>query len=167
MKVALIGASGAGKSKVGRLLAPRLGVELIDVDAVVEERAGRKISEIFAEYGEPTFRALEADATVEALSQDAVVSLGGGAPMTPKVADALRRHPHVVWLRVTPEEAADRVGHDARRPMLGDDPLAALTAMIERRTPAYAELATQTIDSAGLMPADKVELIVEALGAQE
>lgn len=64
--IALIGISGAGKSKIGRTLAARLGVDLLDVDAEVERRQGRTIADIFATDGEAAFRAAESDVCVEA-----------------------------------------------------------------------------------------------------
>lgn len=74
----LVGAPGAGKSSVGRLLARRLDTEFIDTDALIVERAGKPVSDIFIEDGEPHFRTLEADALREALTRSgAVVSLGG------------------------------------------------------------------------------------------
>ena len=77
--VVLVGLPGAGKSKVGRLLAERLGVDHIDTDALVVEREGRPIADIFATDGEAAFRVMETEAVADALTHDAVVSLGGGA----------------------------------------------------------------------------------------
>ena len=77
--VVLIGLPGAGKSKVGRLLADRLGIAHIDTDALIVERAGRPIADIFATDGECAFRALETEAVAAALRAEGVVSLGGGA----------------------------------------------------------------------------------------
>lgn len=101
--VALVGTSGAGKTTIGRLLAERFGVAFVDVDAEIERRTGLEIRQIFAFHGEQHFRNLERDVTVDALARPGVVSLGGGAPMTRGVADALRRHRNVVWLQVDPE----------------------------------------------------------------
>lgn len=160
--VALVGTSGAGKSTIGRLLADRLGVAFVDVDAEIERAAGRSIREIFAEHGEPHFRALERDHTVAALAAPGVVSLGGGAPMTPAVADALRRHPHVVWLQVDPAEAARRVGRDPGRPLLGQDDVAAtLAAMLATRGPVYADVASLVVDTTGRPAAEVVAAIAE------
>lgn len=162
-RAALIGASGAGKSTVGALLARRWDCPLIDVDAVVEHQAGQSIAAIFEREGEAGFRAREASATVTALREDAVVSLGGGAPMTTAVADALRDCPLVVWLRVAATDAAARVGHDPLRPLLsGDDVEATLRGMLEQREPTYAALATLTIDTHGLSAEQVADAIDEA-----
>lgn len=165
-RAALIGASGAGKSTVGALLAQRWGCPLIDVDAEVEREAGVNIATIFEREGEAGFRAREASATVDALNGDAVVSLGGGAPMTPAVADALRACPLVVWLRVAAPDAAARVGRDPLRPLLaGDDVEATLRTMLKRREPTYAALATLTIDTHGLSAEQVADAIDEALAS--
>ena len=162
--VALIGISGAGKSKVGRALADRLGAPLVDVDAEVERRTGRSIADLFASDGEPAFRALERDVTIDALARPGVVSLGGGAPMTPAVAAALRHGVHVVWLRVSPEVAASRVDGDVQRPLIGGhDALAKLQRMLHERGAVYADLATQVVDAdSGDLDA-KVDAILASL----
>ena len=165
--VALIGASGAGKSKIGRLLAARLGVPIIDVDAEIEAASGREIREIFDTDGEAAFRALERDATLAALARPGVVSLGGGAPMTPAIADALRDMPHVVWLRVSPEVAASRIGSDPRRPLLRDNALKKLMAMIASRTPTYASVCSHVVDADLDDLEGKVDLIVSLIEAVE
>ncbi len=164
--IALIGTSGAGKSTVGPLLAARLGVPFVDVDAEVERVAGRPIREIFASDGEAAFRASERDLTLAALAAPGVVSLGGGAPMTPAVAEGLAGH-HVVWLRVSPEVAAARVGVDRLRPLLGADTLATLRRMLAERGGVYAALATATIDTDALDPAGAAEAVLGALSEPE
>ena len=84
----LIGPPGAGKSTVGPLLAALLGAEFAETDALVEEAAGKPVSDIFIADGEPAFRDLERTAVAEALRQHpGIVSLGGGA-----VVPRLLRH---------------------------------------------------------------------------
>ena len=88
--VILIGPMGVGKSAVGRLLAQRLGVAFADGDEVVVDREGRVISDIFIDQGEPYFRAVEREVTLELLStHTGVLALGGGAPMQEEVGAAL------------------------------------------------------------------------------
>ena len=74
--IALIGLSGSGKSTVGLFLAERLGLPHLDVDLVLEQREGRTIREIFDTDGEPYFRALEREITIELLDAPGVLSLG-------------------------------------------------------------------------------------------
>ena len=92
LPIVLIGLPGAGKSKVGRLLAGRLGVPHVDTDDLIVEREGRAISDIFATDGESAFRLMETVAVADALSRRAVVSLGGGAAATDAVRDLPAGH---------------------------------------------------------------------------
>ena len=156
--VALAGVSGAGKSTVGPLLAARLGVRFVDVDATVVEAEGRSIPDLFAAEGEPYFRSVEARLTGEALAAgDVVVALGGGAPMTPSVRAALAEA-DVVWLRVDPGTAAGRTGADANRPLLAGRPaVEALTDLVARRAATYAAVATWVVDTDGRDPVDVVD----------
>lgn len=157
--VALIGLPGSGKSTVGPRLARRLGVPHLDVDHVLEQRQGRSIAEIFASDGEAHFREIERDLTLELLASPGVLSLGGGAPMTPAIAQALAGHP-VVWLQVTPEQAARRVGRGRSRPLLaGEAPLDRLRRLLEERGPTYDHLATITVDTSNATTAEVVETI--------
>ena len=142
--IVLVGAPGSGKSTVGRLLAADLDRDFVDVDTLIEERAGKPIAEIFAEDGEPAFRALEEAATLEQLGQDAVVSLGGGAVLSARVRAALNGH-HVIWLRVSAGQAADRVGLNAARPLLLGNVRGRLIQLLAQRAPLYAEVATVEI----------------------
>ena len=81
----LYGPPGSGKSTIGRLLAARLDLPFTDLDAVIVETDGRSIPQIFAEEGEPGFRAREKQALVDmgALPRH-VVALGGGALLNPE-----------------------------------------------------------------------------------
>lgn len=79
-RIVLTGFMGAGKSTVGALLAKKLAWEFVDADAVIEARAGKTIAAIFAEQGEPAFRALEAEAIRDLCRREKLVlALGGGA----------------------------------------------------------------------------------------
>ena len=164
--IALIGAPGSGKSTVGALLAERLGVGFIDVDAAIEAHDGRMIREIFAEDGEPAFRALEREATLALLAAGGVVSLGGGAPLTPEIADALAGDGvETVWLQVDARNAAQRIGLDDGRPLLAGGGLrATLIKLMNQRTPVYAGTARHHVDTSGRAPAEIVDDIVAALG---
>ena len=85
-KAVLIGLPGSGKSTIGRRLAKAMGCALIDTDAVIEERSGRTIAEIFAAEGESGFRRIEEQVIREALgNHDGILSLGGGARHWPAI----------------------------------------------------------------------------------
>ena len=91
--IALIGFMGTGKTTVGRLVAEQLKFELLDTDALIEQRSGKKIAEIFAQNGEPAFRQLESQLVHELASRDkTVISTGGGLPTNPANLANLKTH---------------------------------------------------------------------------
>lgn len=129
--LSLTGMMGSGKSTVAAELARLLGRRLVDTDAVVERRAGRPVAAIFAERGEGAFRAMERE-VVRGLSGPVVVALGGGAFCDPDSALHLLRQGPVVFLDVSPAEAARRIGDGAGRPLAG-----AWEELLRRRLPLY------------------------------
>lgn len=158
--VVVIGPPGVGKSTVARGLAERLGRRLVDTDALVEEREGRSISDLFVESGEDHFRAAEREAVLDSLGEDGIVlALGGGAPMIPDVTRALVGHT-VLFLDVGIADAAKRIGFDKSRPLLSVNPRQSWIKTMEARRPTYESLATHRVDTAG-RGAD--EVVAEAL----
>lgn len=154
LPIVLVGLPGAGKSKVGRLLARDLDVPHIDTDAMIVERTGRSIAEIFASEGEAIFRLLEARAVADALEREAVISLGGGAVVTEAVRDRLAGHT-VVYIDATHDELLRRTGSRRHRPLLVEDPSAVLCRLREEREPYYQAVATLVVPS-GPGPASDV-----------
>lgn len=169
--VVMIGPPGSGKSKVGRILAAGLGVDVRDTDADIEASAGKPVSEIFVDDGEPRFRELEREAVLAALAEHGgVLSLGGGAVMNPATQEALEKYAaeggHVVFLDVPLAIAAQRVGMNQARPLLLGNPRAQWQKLMTQRRPTYERLATLTIVSSE-RPGERVaEEIVEALGLE-
>lgn len=162
-KVVLVGPMGAGKSTVGRLLAQRWGATVRDTDADVEATAGKPVSEIFVDEGEPVFRALERTAVATALAEhDGVLSLGGGAVLDPSTRALLAGH-QVVFLRVGFEDAVRRVGSGSGRPLLLGNLRSRVKQLLEERTPVYEEVATLVVDTDGLTPAQVAEIIDKEL----
>jgi shikimate kinase len=159
--VVLVGAPGSGKSTIGAMLAERLGVTFRDVDTVIVERAGKSITEIFADDGEAVFRALEEQITAELLPLPGVLSLGGGAILSPVTRAALRGH-HVVWLKVGLAQSVKRVGLDTARPLLLGNVRGRLLKLLNERTPLYAEVATEVVDTDHSNPTEIVEMIMTA-----
>ncbi|MBO3747936.1 shikimate kinase [Streptosporangiaceae bacterium NEAU-GS5] len=159
----LIGPPGSGKTTVGRLLAERLGVGFRDTDTDVEDKAGKSVSDVFVDDGEERFRELEATAVRDALSgHDGVLSLGGGAVLSPLTQELLAGH-HVVYLQVGLDQAVRRVGLAAARPLLVLNPRSRLRTLMEERRPIYERLAAITIATDDHEPDDIVAEIVKGL----
>ena len=131
---------GAGKSTLGPELAERLGRPFVSVDAVVEERTGSAVVELFAERGQEAFRELEERVAIESLTRrlPAVIELGGGALGAEPTRIALAEHAFTVLLETTPEQAWERVSPDGRP--LAHDPEEFRT-LFEERTPLYEAVA--------------------------
>lgn len=148
--IILVGLPGAGKSTVGQLVAEKLARTFLDFDKEIERREGMPITQIFGERGEAAFRQLERSLTEE-LQQfgNMVLSPGGGWIKIPEVVSLLRPPGIMIYLRVRPEVAIQRLGGGAGRPLLsGPDPMAAMKALFEERKAAYMaadlEVGTET-----------------------
>ena len=141
--LALIGLMGAGKTAVARVLGERLGVAVADLDAYIEAAEGCGIGELFEREGEGYFRRREGEVLRQALAAGArVVACGGGVVLDPAHRALLREHCHVVWLEVSPAEAARRIGEAGGRPLLAGAPARdRLEALLSERGPLYAEVA--------------------------
>jgi len=163
--IVLVGAPGSGKSTVGALLAARLGVPFRDVDAVIVERIGKSITEIFIDDGEAAFRALEEQLTAELLPLPGVLSLGGGAVLSATTRAALRDH-RVIWLRVGLAQSVKRVGLDTARPLLLGNVRGTLRKLLDERAGLYREVSTQAIDTDNAIPAEIVKMIMNAHAVQ-
>ena len=164
-RILLVGMMGAGKTTVGRALARRLGYPYLDSDEQVERQVGSTVPEIFRTRGEAAFRAQEKRALAEALTSDGpvVVAVAGGAVLDPDNRRRLRQGGVVVWLKAGVRTLAQRVGTGEGRPLLGDDPLAALTRLYQHRRPLYAQVAVVVVDVDLLTPEQAVEHILECV----
>lgn len=155
---------GAGKSTVGSIVADALGCPFIDLDDVVQKTAGKSISEIFAQDGEPAFRALEADCLKKTVKKyggsTAVLALGGGTVTCPGVPQLLQEKTLCIWLKASLETMAERVAGNAERP-LADDQFAERYAT---REPLYAASAHITLETDGLTSEEIAdEIIIDCL----
>ena len=162
----LVGAPGAGKSTVGKRVARALEVDFIDTDAVIVERAGKPISDIFVQDGEAAFRVLEEEVVSDVLAtSDGVVALGGGAILSERTRALLAGH-QVVWLRVGLSDAARRVGMNTARPLLLGNVRTQLKALMDARAPLYESVSTAVIDTTDRKVREIVDAVLVALGHQ-
>lgn len=139
--IVLVGLMGVGKSSVGRRLANVLGLPFRDADNEVEAAAGRSISEIFAELGEPAFRDGERRVIARLLDEPPhVLATGGGAFVNAETRALINEKAVSVWLKADVELLARRVSRKDNRPLVrGKDPVKVLTELAQARYPAYAE----------------------------
>ncbi len=153
MKIIFIGPPGSGKSSVGKEVAAMLKLSHIDTDQLIEEKSGKRISDIFVDDGEPAFRRMEREIVLEVLQQDnCVISLGGGSVIDSEVADKLRVEPNVIYLEVSISNAAPRVGFNAERPLLVANPRQQWLKLMEDRKPIYEGLGRKRISTDNRKP---------------
>lgn len=149
--IVLCGFMGCGKTTVGKVLARRLAWRFVDMDHFIEQRAGKTVSQIFDELGEPAFRAMERDA-VRLLSSEPrlVIATGGGVLTFPENVELFHKAGcPIVLLDVSPEEVARRLQGDTSRPLLNvPDRLEVIRQLHAKRLPLYQKAADLQVDAA-------------------
>lgn len=164
-RIILIGPMGSGKTTVGQLIADSLQIPFRDTDHVIEERSGKTISDIFLDEGEEFFRALEKKVLRdELLSDNTVLALGGGAPISIDAQSALRAIASpVIYLDVSLSTVAPRIGFNRDRPLLLHNPRGQWQTLMEARRPIYESIADIVIDVNDKSETEVVDQILEAL----
>jgi shikimate kinase len=150
IRCALVGMPGSGKSTIGRQLAHRAGVPLIDLDHRLEKAIGTSIRSFFETEGEARFRDLEAQMLSEVAQEPngMVLSTGGGAVLRRENRETLRQFGNVIYLRASPEEIYRRVKHDRTRPLLQvGNPMEKLRELYALRDGLYRETAHFVIET--------------------
>jgi len=162
----LTGFMGTGKTAAGRELARRLGRAFVDMDAAIEERAGKSIARIFSQEGEAAFRRLEADLCRElAAGRSRVIATGGGALLSEENLAIMRASGPVICLTASIEATLHRLAAAQDRPLLDvTDRRARIAALLAERTEAYDRIPLQ-IDTTGLSVDQVVEEVLAAIRA--
>jgi shikimate kinase len=163
--IALIGFMGAGKTAVSRLLAEKLGKELVELDSLIELKVGKSIPDIFKEDGEAAFRRLEIEVTREvAGNRNQVIACGGGVVLNQINIDRLKKGAVVVNLTASPEVILQRVLDDSSvRPLLENSNKALnIRELLKFRQPLYERAADIMIDTSEM----DIETVAERITAR-
>lgn len=154
---------GSGKTTIGTILARQLAWRFVDLDDRIEEASGLRISEFFERFGEPAFRALEADQLRAVLGRAAetkesvVLALGGGTYAQQGAPEFLRAQGvPVIWLDASVESLLARCMTMSGRPLFRDE--ASFRTLYTQRVPSY-QLSDYRIDSSG----DPLQVVAEIL----
>ena len=161
--IALIGFMGTGKTAVGQLLAKKLDRKFIELDLLIEQKAGKSIPEIFQQDGEIAFRELEIEATKKiAKEQYSVIACGGGLVLNKINIDRLRESSKVVYLTASPRVILERVStEEGQRPLLEvDNPTLTIRELLRFRKPFYERAADIKINTSKLDVNSVVEQII-------
>ena len=163
VQIVLVGPMGVGKSTVGGLLAERLDCAYRDTDDDIVAEQGRTIADIFVDEGEPAFRAVEKQAVQRALAEhDGVLALGGGSILDEDTRKLLAGH-RVVYLSMDVEEAVQRTGLNAARPLLAVNPRRQWRELMEARRHLYTEVADAVVATDGRTPEEVTQAVLDAL----
>jgi len=138
-----VGMMGVGKTTYGKKLAKRLELEFYDADEEVEKEIGHSVSWIFQNAGEEEFRKLELKKIEEILRsrRPLVLALGGGAFISQKVRDVVKKYATSIWLKADPEIILYRVSQNNKRPLLNnvEDKLGKIKEILIERIKYYEQ----------------------------
>jgi shikimate kinase len=164
MNIVLIGYRGTGKSVVGELLAARLRMQCIGMDAEIVKRAGMSIPEIVEKHGWQKFRDIESEEARELSGFDnIVIDTGGGVIERPENIEALKTNSRIFWLKASVDRIVSRIQGGTERPALtaGKTFTEEVTEVLERRIPKYKNAAQYEIDTDGLTPEQVADRIIK------
>jgi shikimate kinase len=164
MNIVLIGYRGTGKTVVGELLAKRLGMTYMGMDAHIVKKAGMSIPEIVEKSGWPGFRDLEYQVAWELSGRDhLIIDTGGGVIERPENIEALQTNARIFWLKASVDTIVSRIHMDTQRPALtaGKTFTQEVAEVLEQRTPKYQSAAHHEINTDPLTPEQVAEKIIQ------
>jgi shikimate kinase len=164
MNIVLIGYRGTGKSVVGELLALRLRMPCIGMDAEIVKKAGISIPEIVEKYGWQKFRDMESKEARELAGLDnIIVDTGGGVIERPENIEALKTNSLIIWLKASVDAIVSRIQGDTERPALtiGKTFIEEVTEVLEQRIPKYKSAAQYEIDTDEITPEQVTDRIIK------
>ena len=168
--IALIGFMGTGKTAVGRVLAEKLGKEFVELDLIIEQKAGKTISEIFCQDGEIQFREAEIE-TIKEVSRkkNTVIACGGGIVLNKINIDRLRNECIIVYLTASPQIIFRRTsgGKNERPLLMGDGQLNRIRELMRYRKPFYERAADIKVNTSRLKVNSVAREIIEKLKENE
>lgn len=162
--IVLVGLMGAGKSAIGRKVAAMLQLPFKDADTEIESAAQMTVAEIFEDYGEPEFRALEQRVIARLLqSGPQVVATGGGAFMNADTRATIGEAGVSVWLSADLDLLMERVSRRQNRPLLKTaDPRGVMANLIREREPVYS-MADVEVRSQDVPKEDMAARLIQSL----
>ena len=136
--IVLVGMMGSGKSSIGKLLSRKTGLDFIDIDALIEKKENKSITEIFKVNGEKYFRDLEEKISIKKLKEyNSVISLGGGAFLNAKIRKKSSLNSITVWLNWKTSTLIDRIKDSKKRPVVTNLKANEIKDLIEERSKIY------------------------------
>ena len=168
MNIVLIGMRGSGKTTVGKILARKLGRELIEMDELIFRRAGLTIPEIVERYGWSKFRDIEEEITGEVAGRDNIVNAAGGGVVTiEKNIEKLKKSGVLVWLKASVDTLVRRIGEDTERPPLisGRTRREDIEITLAERMSLYQKAADLVVDTENQTPEEVADLVMSLLRA--
>jgi shikimate kinase len=140
----LVGFMGTGKTTVGRAVAQKLGFNALDSDHEIERQQGKTIPEIFAQHGEPAFRAMEREFIDKGHpAERTLVACGGGLVVQPGMLAILKSKGIVICLHASIETILARTARHRNRPLLDvENPEERVRTLYAAREPIYKQAGT-------------------------
>jgi|TARA_B110000003_G_scaffold183128_1_gene182156 shikimate kinase len=135
-----LGMMGSGKSSIGFLVSKKLNLKFVDIDNIIEDETGMKISNIFEEKGEDYFRNLEEKITLKVLKiSNIVVSLGGGGFINDKIRNQVLSNHFSFWLNWDSEILLTRIKNSNKRPLVHKSTNQEIINLIKKRAKIYSK----------------------------